>query len=89
MNLAPEDLADNLRVSMRSLYRKFKDLELLPPKDFIKEQRITYAAQLILKTNLTIQEIMYSTGFTTRSHFYKEFTKRYNQSPKEYRESHT
>ena len=85
---SPEDLSDNLQVSMRTLYRKFKDLDLLSPKDFIKEQRITYAAKLILKTNLTIQEVMYSTGFTTRSHFYKEFTKRYNQSPKEYRESH-
>ncbi len=86
---SPEDLADNLQVSMRSFYRKFKDLELPSPKDFIKEQRITYAAKLIIKTNLTIQEIMYNTGFTTRSHFYKEFTKRYNQSPKEYRQSHT
>lgn len=85
---SPEDMADNLQVSMRSLYRRFKDLELLSPKDFIKEQRITYAEKLIIKTNLTIQEIMYSTGFTTRSHFYKEFMKRYNQSPKEYRQSH-
>lgn len=85
---SPEDLADKLQVSMRSLYRKFKDLELLSPKDFIKEQRIKYAAKLIIKTNLTIQEIMYNTGFTTRSHFYKEFTKRYNQSPKEYRQNH-
>lgn len=89
IEFSPEDLADNLQVSMRSLYRKFKDLDLLSPKDFIKEQRITYAAKLILKTNLTIQEVMYNTGFTTRSHFYKEFTKRYNQSPKEYRESHS
>tara|TARA_R110002049_G_scaffold3795_5_gene27566 strand:- start:31777 stop:35859 length:4083 start_codon:yes stop_codon:yes gene_type:complete len=86
---SPEDLADNLQVSMRSLYRKFKDLELSPPKDFIKEQRITYAAKLILKTNLTIQEVMYNTGFTTRSHFYNEFTKRYNQSPTKYRQSNT
>ncbi len=86
-DFSPEDLADNLQISVRSLYRKFKDLELPSPKDFIKELRITLAANLILKTNLTIQEIMYSTGFTTRSHFYKEFTKRYNQSPGEYREN--
>lgn len=57
------------------------------PKDFIKEQRINYAAKLLLTTTLTIQEIMYRTAFTNRSHFYKEFGKRYNQTPKEYRES--
>ncbi len=89
IEFSPEDLADNLRVSMRTLYRRFKELDLLPPKDFIKEQRITQAAKMILKTNYTIQEVMYSVGFTTRSHFYKEFTKRYSQSPKEYRESHS
>ncbi|MBD8390325.1 hybrid sensor histidine kinase/response regulator transcription factor [Dysgonomonas sp. BGC7] len=86
---SPEDLADGLQVSIRTLYRKFKDLELLSPKDFIKDQRIVYAAKLILSTTLTIQEIMFSAGFTTRSHFYKEFTKRFDRSPKEYREDHS
>jgi signal transduction histidine kinase/DNA-binding response OmpR family regulator len=88
IEFSPEDLADNLRISLRSLYRRFKDLGLLPPKDFIKRQRIEYSAKLLLNTKLTIQEIMYNVGFTTRSHFYKEFTKRFNQSPKEYRQEH-
>lgn len=86
IEFGPEDLADNLQSSIRTLYRRFKDVGLPPPKDFIKHQRIVYAAKLILSTTLTIQEIMYKVGFTTRSHFYKEFTKHYNQSPKEYRE---
>jgi signal transduction histidine kinase/ligand-binding sensor domain-containing protein/CheY-like chemotaxis protein/AraC-like DNA-binding protein len=84
----PEDLAENLRISLRSLYRKFKDLDLLPPKDFIKKQRVEYSAKLLISTNLTIQEIMYHAGFTTRSHFHKEFTKRFSQSPREYRSQH-
>ncbi|MDR3265971.1 MAG: response regulator [Tannerella sp.] len=84
----PDDLAGYLQISVRNLYRKFKDLNQLSPKDFIKEQRIAYAAKLLLTTTLTIQEIMYKTGFTNRSHFYKEFSKRYNQTPKEYRAAH-
>jgi YesN/AraC family two-component response regulator len=83
---SPEDLAEELCVSLRSLYRRFKDLDLLPPKEFIKKQRIEYSAKLLVSTKLTVQEIMYNAGFTTRSHFYKEFTKFYNMSPKEYRE---
>lgn len=82
----PEDLADNMGLSLRSLYRKFKEIDVIPPKDFIKKQRIEYAAKLLLSTNLTVQEIMYAVGFTTRSFFHKEFCKRYNLSPKEYRE---
>lgn len=83
---SPEDLAEELCVSLRSLYRRFKDLDLLPPKEFIKKQRIEYSAKLLVSTKLTVKEIMYNAGFTTRSHFYKEFTKFYNMSPKEYRE---
>ena len=30
---------------------------------------------------------MYQTAFTNRSHFYRAFAKRYNQTPKEYRET--
>ncbi len=83
----PEELAKSVQISISNLYRKFKDLNQLTPKDFIKEQRISYAAKLLLTTTLTIQEIMYKAGFTNRSHFYKEFFKRYNQTPKEYRKT--
>jgi signal transduction histidine kinase/DNA-binding NarL/FixJ family response regulator len=84
----PGDLASALQVSVRNLYRKFKELDLPSPKDFIKEQRIAHTAKLLLTTTLTIQEIMYKTGFTNRSHFYKEFAKYYNnQTPKDYRKS--
>lgn len=83
----PDELAEALQTSSRNLYRKFKNLNQLSPKDFIKEQRINHAAKLLLTTTLTIQEIMYRTAFTNRSHFYKEFAKRYRQTPREYRES--
>lgn len=83
----PEELSEAMKTSSRNLYRKFKNLDQPSPKDFIKEQRIGYAAKLLLTTTLTIQEVMYRTAFTNRSHFYKEFAKRYNQTPKEYRET--
>jgi signal transduction histidine kinase/CheY-like chemotaxis protein/ligand-binding sensor domain-containing protein len=83
----PDDLASQLQISTRNLYRKLQTLGQPSPKDFIKEQRIAHAAKLLLTTTLTIQEIMYKTGFTNRSHFYKEFAKRHNQTPKEYREA--
>ena len=83
----PEELAEAMQTSSRNLYRKFKNLNQPSPKDFIKGQRISYAAKLLLTTTLTIQEIMYKTAFTNRSHFYKEFAKRYNYTPRDYREA--
>jgi signal transduction histidine kinase/DNA-binding response OmpR family regulator len=92
INIANEDfsvelLARNMQISVRNLYRKFKELNLSTPNDFIKEQRLQYAGKLIKTTRLTIQEIMYKSGFTNQSHFYKEFARRFGKTPKEYRES--
>lgn len=84
----PDELAEAMQTSSRNLYRKFKNLDQPSPKDFIKEQKISFAAKQLLTTTLTIQEVMYRAGFTNRSHFYKEFAKRYNQTPREYREIH-
>ncbi len=82
---SPEELASAMQVSIRNLYRKFKELGQIPPNDFIKEQRLNHASKLIRTTTLTIQEVMYRSGFNNRSHFYKAFTKKFNQTPKEYR----
>jgi signal transduction histidine kinase/DNA-binding response OmpR family regulator/ligand-binding sensor domain-containing protein len=86
-DFSTEDLANNLQVSVRNLYRKFKELDLPTPNDFIKEFRIKQAAKLMVTTTFTIQEVMYKTGFNNRSHFHREFTKWYGKAPKEYRES--
>jgi signal transduction histidine kinase/CheY-like chemotaxis protein len=83
---SPQTLAEMMGMSMRTFYRKLKDLKQQPPNDFIKDRRIQYSAKLLVTTNLTIQEIMYQTVFINRSHFHKEFAKRYEKSPKEYRQ---
>ncbi|WP_369889430.1 response regulator [Bacteroides sp. AN502(2024)] len=83
--LSPEDLATYLQMSVRALYRKLKDLNQLPPKDFIKRHKIIFSAKLLRTTTLTIQEVIYSSGFNNRAHFYKEFAKYYQTTPKEYR----
>lgn len=88
-DLSPDRLAESASLSLRNLYRRFKELELPSPSDFIKQQRITYAAKLLVTTNETVQEIIYSSGFSNRSHFYKEFDKRFGMTPKDYRTAHS
>lgn len=84
-NLSLEELAEYMQVSVRTLYRRFKEMDLESPKDYIKEYRIKLAAKLLRTTSLTVQEIMYKTGFVNRSHFYKEFSKHFQMTPKDYR----
>ena len=80
-----ECMAEALHISTRNLYRKFKSLGLLPPNEYIREQKLLQAAKMLRTTNLTIQEIIYDCGFNNRAHFYKEFNKRYGMTPKDYR----
>ncbi|MDR1724121.1 MAG: response regulator [Tannerella sp.] len=84
-NFTTEALAEALQLSVRNLYRRFKDLQQPTPNDFIKDLRLRTAAKMLITTNLTVQEIMYRTGFSNRSHFHREFTKLFNASPKSYR----
>ncbi len=86
--LNTESLALHMQTSTRNLYRKMKELGLLPPNDYIKEHRMALATKLLVTTNLTIQEIIYRCGFNNRSHFYKEFDKRHSMTPKDYRMQH-
>ncbi|MDE6085066.1 MAG: response regulator, partial [Muribaculaceae bacterium] len=87
-DLSPDTLAQYLQMSVRHLYRKFKDLEMPSPNDFIKDLRMAVVVKLLVTTQLNMQEIMYRTGFNNRSHFYREFSKRYDMTPSQYRSSH-
>ncbi|HSV11414.1 MAG TPA: hybrid sensor histidine kinase/response regulator transcription factor, partial [Hanamia sp.] len=73
-------------MSKMQLYRKLKSLTAMTPGEFIKHIRLKNTAQLLTTTNLTVTEIFYRTGFNNQSYFFREFKKRYNCSPNEYRE---
>ncbi|MBQ8773885.1 MAG: DNA-binding response regulator, partial [Muribaculaceae bacterium] len=85
-DLSVDSIAEHLFTSPRNLYRKMTKLELLPPNDFVKNRRVELAAKLLRTTTLTTQEIIFRCGFSSRSHFYKEFQKRFATTPKVYRE---
>jgi len=81
-------MAEKMNMSTRQFYRKVKELSGLPPSDFIKKYRLERASQLLLETDLTIQEVIESIGISSRPYFYKEFSRRYGTTPKLYREQY-
>ncbi|TJZ63363.1 response regulator [Sphingobacterium olei] len=83
--LSPAFIAEQLHTSPRSLYRKVKQITSLSLMDFIKDYRFLTAERLLVSTNLSVQEIMYKSGMSNKSYFYREFVKRNNVTPKEYR----
>jgi AraC-like DNA-binding protein len=69
------------------LYRKIKQVTGNTPTELIRSIRLKHAGKLLKTTNMNVKEIMYSSGFSNKAYFYREFSKKYNKTPTEYRES--
>jgi len=88
-NLSPTFICDNMALSRMQLYRKIKTLTGHSPSEFIRGIKLKSAANLLKTSNLTVQEIMFMTGFNSKSYFYREFTDMFGVSPKEYRNKYS
>lgn len=93
-NIGEEELSavfleKKFSMSKMQLYRKLKTLTGMTPGEFIKHFRLKQAANLLVSTSLNVTEIFYRTGFNNQSYFFREFKKRYNCAPNEYRERQT
>ena len=84
--LKAEMIEKTFSISKMQLYRKLKTLTGMTPSEFIKHTRLKHAANLLITTQLTVSEIFYRTGFNNQSYFFREFKKRYNSAPNEFRE---
>lgn len=86
-SLSGAQVASSVSVSEMQLYRKLKNLIGMTPTGYIRHLRLERAAHMLVSGNKTVQEIMYSCGFVTKTYFFREFAKRYGVSPGEYRRS--
>ena len=80
-------IANETAISKMQLYRKIKEITKKTPTEFIRSIRLKHAEKLLKTTNKTVQEIMYESGFNNKAYFYREFLKKQNKTPKEFRES--
>lgn len=85
-NLSLNFLCDKMCVSRMSLYRKIKEITQLTPSEYIRKVKLRHATHLLRTTGMTIQEVMFCSGFNNKSYFYREFAKEYRMSPREMRE---
>jgi len=84
-DLSMEFIGESLGYSSRHLYRKLKNITDKTPNNIIKEYRLSVVENLLITTNLSIEEIIYKSGFNNKSNFYKVFTSVYGVTPKSFR----
>ena len=79
------ELAKAANICTRECQRIFAQYLHCSPTEYIMEQRIYKAAELLLDTELSITEIALCCGFSSPSYFSQRFRKCTGRTPKEYR----
>ena len=79
-----EALIKEMHLSRSKFYLKLKGLTGQTCSEFIRTIRLKRAIQLLEKSDYTIKEIMFMTGFNSASYFSKCFKRQFGVIPSEY-----
>ncbi len=77
---------EEMNVSNSTLYRKIKSLTGLSPNEFIRNVRMKYAGELMMKKGYeeSIAEIAYMVGYSSPRYFSVCFKKEFGETPSEW-----
>lgn len=92
-NITKEDfkidqIANELGISRSKFYKRLKEITGLSPVKYLRKTKLEYGARLILKSDNTISEIAYQSGFSDVKYFTKSFLKEFGIYPTEYRKKY-
>ena len=86
-NITIPELAVLSGRSLSAFKRDFESYFKDTPANYIKEQKLLKAKELLESSDFSVSEICYEVGFSDTSHFTKLFKLKYNSTPSEYRRS--
>ena len=81
-----DDMASAVNLGRTAFFNKLKSIVGMSPTDFLKSLRIKRAAEMIVKSRMTIQEISAAVGFNDQRYFSRVFKKETGLTPSEYRD---
>lgn len=92
-NIASEKLslvliAEQLKVSQSTLYRKIKALTGVSGNEYIRKIRLNHSLDLMLEANKNISEAAYESGFIDLAYFRTCFKEEYGEIPSDYLKKH-
>lgn len=83
-----EMLAQEMRMSHSSLYKKLKSVVGLSVNEFMRRVRLEQASRMLMVGRHNINEAAYHSGFNDLKYFRKQFKKVYKMSPSAYRKKY-
>lgn len=85
VDLSVDDIAGAMCMSRSTLFRRVKQIYGINPNEYLRQRRLSYAADLLQQNKYTISDICLLVGFNSPSYFSSCFKKQYNVLPKNYR----
>ncbi|MGJ1481812.1 response regulator transcription factor [Sphingobacterium multivorum] len=82
-------MADILCMSRPTLYRKINVVSSLSPNELINLTRLRKAAELLIQKQHKVYEISNLLGYSSATHFSRNFQKQFGQSPTEFQDAQT
>jgi len=80
-------IAQEIHVNNAYLSTLFKNEMNISIVDYIHDLKLSHAADLLVKTNMSITDIAMSCGYRSPSHFAKLFDQKYKETPRKFRNS--
>jgi transcriptional regulator GlxA family with amidase domain len=81
-----KSLAEQFKISVRTLNRRFKSATGVTPLNYLQQLRIDAAKDLLKNSNLSIYEVACQVGYHDLSHFNRLFKRLLATNPKKYRD---
>lgn len=86
-DITVKTLADTMHMSVTHFSRVFKQKSGFSPYEYVVNVRLNKAKELLLKSDMSITEIAYETGFNSEANFVYCFTKNEGISPGKFRKT--
>ena len=84
-NLKVDEFARLCGRSLSTFKREFRKIYDTTPQKWLLAKRLNLARNIILNTDLTIQQVCYDCGFESDSHFVRSFKNQYGVTPNQWR----
>lgn len=77
----PRDWASLLHMDRTTLYRKLKAETDLSPEEYLREQRLQRAAEMLKSRSGNVSQVAVAVGFNSISYFSSRFKERFGETP--------
>jgi len=80
-----KELAAQCNLSREHFSRVFKSIKGIPPAEFLRNQRLQAATEMLQSTPIPVKEVALRTGFSSARQLMKSFARIHGETPQQYR----